>query len=355
MWLTAERDCQESASDNSYITFQVRDRGRGIPANKLETIFGRFQQVDASDSRKKGGTGLGLAICRSIVQHHDGKIWAESLLGEGSTFYFTLPLLPEEPEMETETNSSGPLILLCDDDPSIRTVVRTTLEQQNYRAISVTSGQDAVAQAAQVHPDVILLNLMMPGMNGWETLANLKEQEATKNIPVIILSGLSPDSRKSHPEISDWLVKPPEQRLLFQALERALAQHNQNIRVLIVEDDPDLAQVLMAMFERYSIQTYHAPTGKEAIDLSQKIMPNLLVLDLALPEYDGFAVVDWLRKHNRLCHMPLVVYTARDIDNIDRERLKLGQTLFLTKGRINPEEFEKRVIKLLNCLIHGIN
>ncbi len=355
VWLTAERDCQESASDNSYITFQVRDRGRGIPANKLEAIFGRFQQVDASDSRKKGGTGLGLAICRSIVHHHDGKIWAESILGEGSTFYFTLPLLPEEPEMETETNSSGPLILLCDDDPSLRTVIRTTLEQQNYRTISVASGQDAVAQAAQVHPDVILLNLMMPGMNGWETLAKLKEQEATKNIPVIILSGLLPDSRKSHQEISDWLIKPPEQRLLFQALERAVARHNQNIRVLIVEDDRDLAQVLMAMFERYSIETYHAPTGKEAIDLSQKIMPNLLVLDLALPEYDGFAVVDWLRKHNRLCHMPLVVYTAQDLDNIDRERLKLGQTLFLTKGRINPEEFEKRVIKLLNCLIHGIN
>nr|MDJ0637057.1 PAS domain S-box protein [Xenococcaceae cyanobacterium MO_188.B29] len=352
--LSAEIGQQEYSSMHTpYITFQIRDRGRGIPANKLKTIFERFQQVDASDSRKKGGTGLGLAICRSIIQHHDGQIWVESILGEGSTFFFTLPLLPEEPEMETETNSSGPVILLCDDDPSVRTVVRTTLEQQNYRAIAVSSGQEAVAQAAQVNPDIILLNLMMPGMNGWETLAILKEQEATKKIPVIILSGLSPDIKQSHPEISDWLVKPPEQRLLFQALERALARQNQNISVLIVEDDPDLAQVLMAMFERYNIQTYHAQTGREAIDLSQQIMPNLLVLDLILPEYDGFAVVDWLRQHNRLCHMPLVVYTAQDIDNSDRERLKLGQTIFLTKGRINPEEFEQRVIKLLNRLIQG--
>ncbi len=354
VWLTAAIGHEESSSNTPYITFQIRDRGRGIPANKLETIFGRFQQVDASDSRKKGGTGLGLAICRSIIQHHDGRIWVESTLGEGSTFFFTLPLLPEEPEIKTETNSSGPLILLCDDDPSIRTVVLTNLEQQNYRAIAVASGQEALEQAAQVRPDIIILNLMMPGMNGWETLANLKEQEATKNIPVIILSGLLPDTKKLHPEISDWLVKPPEQRLLFQALERALAQHNQNIRVLIVEDDPDLAQVLMAMFERYGIQTYYAQTGREAIDLSQRIMPNLLVLDLILPEYDGFAVVDWLRQHNRLCHTPLVVYTAQDIDNADKERLKLGQTLFLTKGRINPEEFEQRVIKLLNRLIRGI-
>ena len=164
---------------------------------------------------------------------------------------------------------------------------------------------------------------------------------------------MSPD-KEVPPEISNWLVKPPEQRLLFQALEQALAQQNQNIRVLIVEDDPDLAMVLMAMFERYGITTYHAQTGKEAINISQQIMPNLLVLDLVLPEYDGFAVVDWLRQHNRLCHMPLVVYTAKDINNIDKERLKLGKTLFLTKGRIHPEEFEQRVIKLLNRLIRGI-
>ena len=232
VWLTAEigqgtldvEHRQESFSNHtSELIFQVGDRGRGIPTNKLETIFGRFQQVDASDSRKKGGTGLGLAICRSIVQHHDGQIWAESTLGEGSSFFFTLPLLPEEPEMETETNSSGPLLLLCDDDPSVRTVVRTNLEQQNYRALAVASGQEAVAQAAQVHPDVIILNLMMPGMNGWETLANLKEQEATKNIPVIILSGLLPNTRKSHPEISDWIVKPPTTTIIISSFRASFS------------------------------------------------------------------------------------------------------------------------------------
>ncbi|MBE9046214.1 PAS domain S-box protein [Pleurocapsales cyanobacterium LEGE 10410] len=348
IWLTAQID-----NNTNQVVFQVRDRGRGIPESKLESIFGRFQQVDASDSRKKGGTGLGLAICRSIVQHHDGQIWAESTMGEGSSFFFTLPLLPEEPEIAIESNANGPLILLCDDDPSVRTVVKATLEQQNYQAIAVSSGKEAIAKAAQLQPDVILLNLMMPEMNGWETLTILKEQPATKDIPVLILSGLSPD-REVHPEISDWLVKPPEQRLLFQALERALAKHDRHIRVLIVEDDPDLAEVLMAMFQRYGIQTYHAQTGKEAIHLSQSIMPDLLVLDLTLPEYDGFTVVDWLRQHNRLCHLPLVVYTARDIDHTDKERLKLGQTLFLTKGRIKPEEFEQRVIKLLNRLIRGV-
>jgi PAS domain S-box-containing protein len=349
IWLNAEvRD-----KDPSYILFRVQDQGRGIPADKIETIFGRFQQVDASDSRQKGGTGLGLAVCRSIVQHHEGQIWAESTLGEGSTFYVTLPLPQEEEEIEASTDTIGPLVLVCDDDSSVRSVVRLMLEHQGYRVLTFASGQEAVRQASQEQPDLILLNLMMPGLNGWETLAALKEQTQTKNIPVIILSGLFPDARKSTPDVSDWIVKPPDERSLFHTLERVLTEQDRNVKVLIVEDDADLSQVLIAMFERYGIETYHAQTGREAIQVSQQIIPDLLVLDLILPEYDGFAVVDWLRQHNRLCQVPLVVYTSKDLNNSERERLKLGQTLFLTKGRITPEQFEQRVIKLLGRIIRG--
>ncbi len=333
------------------LLFQVKDEGRGIPVDKLETIFGRFQQVDASDSRRKGGTGLGLAICRSIIQHHGGRIWAESTLGEGSTFCFTLPVLPSESAVAI-ADSSNPLVLVCDDDASVRDVMQAMLEKQGYRALTVASGQAAVEQAAAQQPDVILLNLMMPGMYGWETLAILKQQPNTQKIPVIILSGLLPDARESpHPGVSDWIVKPPDQQLLFQALEQALNETNRNVRVLVVEDDLDLALVLIAMFERHGIETYHAQTGREAIQMSQRVIPDLLVLDLVLPECNGFTVVDWLRQHNRLCQVPLVVYTAKDLHDSDRERLKLGQTLFLTKGRITPEEFEQRVIKLLNRII----
>jgi DNA-binding response OmpR family regulator len=194
---------------------------------------------------------------------------------------------------------------------------------------------------------------MMPEMNGWETLAVLKQQAETQTIPVIIFSGLQPDAKEAHPEISDWIVKPPDPRTLRQALERVLASQNQVLKVLIVEDDLDLAQILTRTFSRYWIKTFHAQTGSEAIQLSQSLLPDLLVLDLGLPEQDGFAVVDWLRHHNRLCQVPLVVYTARDLSNNDRERLKLGQTLFLTKGRISPQEFEQRVINLLDRMIRG--
>ncbi|MEI2580494.1 response regulator [Scytonema sp. PRP1] len=365
IWLSAEvcqdtetRGHGETASPSSqpYILFQVKDQGRGIPADKLETIFGRFQQVDASDARKKGGTGLGLAICRSIVQNHGGRIWAESNPEGGSTFYISLPIQQEQHEKPiiplTESDSNYPLVLVCDDEYSVR-IMQTMLEERDYQVTTVASGEEAVQVAQQLQPDVILLNLMMPGMHGWETLAVLKQQPQTKDIPVIILSSLMPDATVAlHPEVNDWIVKPPDEGLLFQALERALAgEHSQSIKVLIVEDDLDLAQVLIAVFERYRIETYHAKTGREALHLSQRLLPDLLVLDLELPEVDGYAIVDWLRHHRRLCSVPMVVYCAKDLNQLDRERLKLGQTLFLTKGRVTADEFEQRVMTLLNRII----
>jgi PAS domain S-box-containing protein len=343
-----------------HILFQVKDAGRGIPADKLESIFGRFQQVDASDSRQKGGTGLGLSICRTILQHHGGHIWAESTLGQGSTFCFSLPISLtsqnfqdiDRPELRSSLEpdaQTAPLILVCDDDAAIRAVVQAMLERQHYRVMTVASGQEAVEQATQRTPDVILLNLMMPEMNGWDTLAVLKQQPNTQDIPVIILSGLFPDARRApHPGVKDWVVKPTNQQLLSQVLERALSKQSQIIKALVIEDDLDLAEVLLAVFSRHGMQTFHAATGQEAIQLSQRIMPDLLVLDLILPERDGFAVVDWLRQHNRLRQVPLVVYTAKDLSARDRDRLKLGETLFLTKGRITPQEFERRVVDLLN-------
>jgi PAS domain S-box-containing protein len=342
------------------IVFKIQDQGRGIPGDKLEAVFGRFQQVDASDSRKKGGTGLGLAICRSIIQHHDGNIWVESQVSQGSTFYVSLPVISAPKQNTLFNDANTPTVLVCDDDYSARTVIQTMLFERGYRTITAASGSEAIEIAIQSQPDVIFLNLMMPEMNGWEALTILKQQPKTQNIPVIILSSIVPDAVLStnHPEINDWIIKPPNEQKLFKALERALSKSsddnlNENLKVLIVEDDLDLAQVLVAMFDRYGIKTYHAQTGREAIQLSQSLTPYLLVLDIKLPDVDGFAVVDWLRHHNYLHKVPLVVYSAIDLTQADCDRLNLGQTLFLTKARVTPEEFEKRAIGLLNYIVSG--
>src|SRR5262249_7091440 len=167
--------------------FAVRDQGRGVPAEKLESIFERFQQVDASDSRQKGGTGLGLAICRSIVQQHGGRIWVESRPGEGSTFSFTLPAW-QQAEREGRGPEGRPLVLVCDDEPAVLETVKAVLEQRGYQVVTVCTGQEVIAQAQAQQPAVILLDLLMPQMNGWETMAALKRKPETQNIPIIIFS-----------------------------------------------------------------------------------------------------------------------------------------------------------------------
>jgi CheY-like chemotaxis protein len=216
--------------------FKVRDEGRGIPSDKLGLLFERFQQVDASDAREKGGTGLGLSISKSIVEQHSGRIWAESTIGKGSTFFFTLPLpqetqVPAQPEAMTE------------------------------------------AQGAR--------------------------------------------------------------------------------RVLIIEDDPDLANILATMLQRHDIQPYLALTGEKGITLSKQIRPDMIVLDLGLPDMDGSAVVQVLREDNTLRLVPLVVYTVRELDKQQRENLRLGETLFFTKSRIPPDQFEEKVVQFMKRIIEN--
>jgi CheY-like chemotaxis protein/two-component sensor histidine kinase len=354
----------ELKEDEALVT--VTDTGRGIPADKLDSIFERFQQVDSSDSRNHDGTGLGLAICKSIVQQHGGQIWVKSLLNKGSSFYFTLPIcqIDQTPELEnyaieeTEeiiiTNQHSSLVLVCDDDAVIRSELKNLLEQGGYRVITVDRGEEAIAQAIAKHPDVIVLDLLMPGMNGWETMALLKKRPDTQDIPIVICSVYKPN--KNNPPSAnfvDWLSKPVEENSLLNSLSKVVSEPSRKVKILIVEDDHDLADLLATLFARHDIETFLAKTGREAIHLSQKVNPDLLILDLILPESDGFTVVDWLKQHNQLFSIPVVVYSAKDLDDSERHRLKLGHTEFLTKGRVTTQEFEQRVMDLLQRITNN--
>ncbi|MGH2839546.1 MAG: response regulator, partial [Solirubrobacteraceae bacterium] len=340
-----------SARRDGDVLFQVIDEGRGIPSDKLSVIFERFQQVDASDSREKGGTGLGLAICRTIVDHHGGRIWAESVPGRGATLSFVLPAI-SAPAPATADGGEGPLVLVCDDDAAVVEVVTAVLAQRGYRTIHARSGHQALERAIAEQPDVLLLDLLMPGMSGWETAAELKNHPETDDIPIVILSVL-PQAETELPDgpVAEWLEKPLDEEALFRALERVVRSRSEPFKVLVVEDDPDLADILSTMFERRGVDAFTAASGLEAIELSQRLLPDLLVLDVGLPEADGFEVVQWLRRHERLRGLPMVVYTARELKAADRDRLRLGSTTeFLTKGRITPVDFEQRVMRLVGQL-----
>ncbi|HEY9705526.1 MAG TPA: ATP-binding protein, partial [Allocoleopsis sp.] len=352
IWINADW----AKENQNLMLFSIKDQGRGIPEDKLESIFGRFQQIDASDSRQKGGTGLGLAICRSIIQQHGGKIWVESELGKGSKFYFTIPVLnhlSDLPEISTFDLGYTPLILICDNDVTTCLMVEKLTAKWGYHIMTANSAEKTIELAVKLHPNAILIDLMLPGMNGWEIMANLKQMSETKDIPLIIFNALSINQNNStYPDILGWLNKPVDEDLLFQTLAKCLHKPTHIAQVLLLEDDTDLALVLKAMFERYDIQLLHAKSAQQAVYLSQNQPVDLIVLDVSLTESDGFQFVDWLREDQYLCHIPLVVYSAKDLDQNERKRLELGQTQFFNKGRITPEDFEQRVITLLHRILN---
>jgi CheY-like chemotaxis protein len=225
------------------------------------------------------------------------------------------------------------------------------LDQKGYIAVGVSSGQELVDRVSAISPDAIVLDLLMPGLNGCETLAKLKQNPATAMIPVVIASGFSPtESEWPMSDLAGWIQKPLDERMIVNTLEHAFRPQTQKT-VLLVEDDLDLAQVIATGFERHGVKTAHAANGLAAIEMAQKVKPDLLVLDLVLPDVDGYGVVDWLKDNGVLRSVPVIVYSATEPSQSQRERLTLGETEFLTKSRISPEEFERRVVRVLDNMI----
>ncbi len=348
-----------AARQGDEILVRVTDEGRGIPADKLESIFLRFQQVDASDSRQKGGTGLGLAICKSLVEQHGGRIWAESEPGQGATFSFTLPALDDDrPADSSEPAGDGPLVLVCDDDPSLREVGRALLAAHGYRVITAASGSEAVQLATVERPAVIVLDLYMPTMDGWQTVEALKARPETADIPVLVLSVLDPDDGAGLAELVEkWITKPIEDSdALIRAVDQLVGGDQTAHRVLVVEDDEDLARVVTTSLERRGLRVAVAPTAAAATRLARTFIPDVIVLDIGLPDGDGFDVVEQLRDDGRLASTPLLVYTARELSLDDRRRLTLGDTEVLFKSKVTPDAFEHRLLTLLERAtgpVHG--
>jgi signal transduction histidine kinase/CheY-like chemotaxis protein len=336
------------------ILLKIVDEGRGIPSDQLDSIFDRFQQVEPSDARQKGGTGLGLAICRSIVQQHSGSIWAQRNLGPGTTLFVMLPRTSRATDMAVSAalppRGEG-AILICDDDAGIRTVVAEHLHRQGYTVIEAISGEQALVLATQHDVEAILLDLYMPGLSGWETLQRLRNNPVTANIPVVILSVISSTLR---PQLSGdaqgWVQKPFNENLLFAELGRVLHHGEGPAYVLLVEDDEDLAQVLIASFQGAAVHIDHAPSRQQAIRQCITNRPDLLILDLTLPDGDGFSLVEWLRQQPTLRTLPLVVYSGREISEAEMAKLRLGPTEFLTKAKVQPQEVEELVLSMVQRL-----
>jgi len=344
----------------SGVTLSVIDQGRGIPADKLEAIFGRFQQVDVSDSRQKGGSGLGLAICRTIVQQHSGRIWAERNPVRGSTFRVFLPYKPDpiEPPRGTLDQETGHgTILLADANPSSRPYVSQMLSSHGFRVVEATTVEETLA-AAHDGVEAILLDTSIGGMNGWDTLPLLRRLRPESRTPMVLVSvdsRLAVEYGAATPPTQDTdarggtalAVNRANEDALLAELARVLCVPGENARVLVVEDDVQLAETIGLIFTRDAIDTHLAHSLQEALDGCFNFQPHLLVLDIGLPEGDSFNVVDWLRKHESLARLPMVVFSKREITSALLDNAAPGPTQFLTRARLRPEDLEALVLTML--------
>jgi DNA-binding response OmpR family regulator len=332
------------------VSLNVADEGRGIPADKLETIFDRFQQVDASDSRQKGGTGLGLAICRTIVDQHGGRIWAEQNPDRGAIFRMFLPADPQQARPEPVPSAERETVFISTGDGETRTSLAASLRFHGYNVVEASSGRETLAHAQRQAPCAVLLDLTLPDMSGWEALRILKEETATSDVPVIILSAHAISKSSTLGLGADgWLQVPAQESDLLEELSSVLNRQKTWAEILLVEDDLDLARVISATFERAGVHVLHASTRQAALELCASFTPSLMILDVGLPDGDGFSLVDRLRHHPELHSLPLLVYSARDLSDAERAQLQLGPTNFLTKARVQAQEVESLVLAMLRA------
>ncbi|MDQ2800713.1 MAG: response regulator, partial [Armatimonadota bacterium] len=312
--------------------FTVRDTGIGMTAEQTAGLFEAFAQADASTTRKYGGTGLGLAITRHFCRMMGGDATVESAPGSGSAFTLRLPAVVREAKTAdgetpvvtySETppvTTAGDLVLVIDDDPAARDLMRRFLSKEGFRPETAGSGEEGLRLARLLHPVVITLDVMMPGMDGWAVLQQLKADAETQDIPVIMLTMVDDKNIGFALGATDYLTKPIDRSRLAAVLGRYRCGEG-GCGVLLVEDDDTTREMMRALLTREGWNVSEAVNGLAALEQMETARPDLILLDLMMPEMDGFEFAQRLRERPEWHTVPVIVLTAKDITDADRLRL----------------------------------
>lgn len=352
--LEARRD---TSGDVDLIVLQVRDNGLGMTEEQLSKLFQAFTQADASTTRKYGGTGLGLAITKRLCEMLGGDVEVESRAGEGSAFTVRLPVRlkaessesAREPRPLTVVEGVGKgLVLVIDDDPAVLDMMSRLLDKEGYRAVTASSGEEGLRLAKELHPDVITLDVIMSRTNGWDTLSAIKADPELSVVPVIMLTMSDNRSLGYMLGAAEYLTKPIDRVRLYALLEKYRPRRS-GCRVLVVEDDEGTQRMLKNAFQDQGWSVVEAENGQVALDRVAESPPNLILLDLLMPEIDGFQFLAELRARKSWRRIPVVVITAKDLTSEDRARLDGNvRRVFQKKGYTC-----EGLIKELRTLVQG--
>ena len=367
--LTANREMMD---DSEWIVFCISDTGIGLSSEKIVKLFQDFTQADASTTRKFGGTGLGLALTRRFCQMMGGDVTVNSTPGKGSTFTIKLPAIVHEMKLELPmdatvaesttvvtgldrstdpTPAPGTCVLVIDDDPTQRDIMRRFLSKEGFCVRSADSGEEGLRLARELVPIAITLDVMMPEMDGWAVLRALKADSVLKKVPVVMLTMVDDPERGFTLGAADYVTKPVNRRRLSKILKKYSCS-NPPCPVLIVEDDADARSSMRKMLELQGCRVTEAENGEAALESMKQERPTLIFLDLMMPVMDGFDFVEQVRQHASWRSIPIVVVTAADLTSEQRRRLNGYVETILHKEGHTKEELMRQVRDALdNCSV----
>ncbi|OQY58126.1 MAG: hypothetical protein B6245_13475 [Desulfobacteraceae bacterium 4572_88] len=358
--LNIRREISEEVSPDaeggaSWFVFSVSDTGIGMTPEQMGKLFQAFSQADASTTRKFGGTGLGLLITKRFCEMMGGDIDVESEFGKGTTFSIRLPSMaaearPDPSEKAYPRQAIAPegdrTVLVIDDDPNVRDMMQRFLSKEGFHVETASDGQEGLACAKELRPATIILDVMMPEMDGWAVLNELKAEPELADIPVIMLTIMDEKNMGYALGASDYMTKPIDRERLVSVLSK-YQKAPSACHALVVEDYAATREMLRRMLEKEGWAVSEAENGRVALEQMAEIRPSLILLDLMMPEMDGFQFVSELRRCEEWRSIPVVVITAKDIGQEDRLRLSGYVEKILQKGAYSRAELLSEVRDLV--------
>ena len=345
---------REVAVDRDFFIFTVVDTGIGMSEEQLSKVFEAFTQADASTTRRFGGTGLGLAITHRFARMLGGDLSVASQEGRGSTFTLRMAAQLAGPQEQVAraaapTSSSGHagVVLAIDDDSSVHDLLRRALAKYDLHVETALTGEEGLRLARKLRPNAITLDVMMDGVDGWTVLSILKSDPELEDIPVLMMTIVDNRNRGYALGAAEYLTKPIDRDRLVSVLLRYCGGAAASGTVLIVEDDSDSRTLLRVILEREGWKVLAAENGREGLNLLETGRPGVILLDLMMPEMDGFEFIEHLRERPGGGNIPVVVLTAKDLTAEDRRRLNGSVSRVLQKGTYRIEDLLNEVSRLV--------
>ena len=338
-------------NEGNWIEFAVSDTGIGMTPEQQAKLFEEFTQADSSTARQYGGTGLGLAITRKLARMMGGDVTLTSEAGKGSTFTVRLPANTDVPAGAPISSDRGrstraDCVLVIDDDATARELISDHLKAGGFSVVTAAGGVEGIKLAKELQPTAITLDVMMPDLDGWSVLAALRQNPELADIPVIMVSIVDDKRRGIALGAAGYLTKPIDRERLHRLVRRFQAP-TRATRVLMVEDDASQRERMLGWLERPQWIVREAANGREALDLLREEKPDVILLDLMMPEMDGFEVVAALQGDKDWRDIPVIVITSLDLDAKDRERLNSGVQSVLVKEKFRPEDLVEHIRRLV--------